>query len=991
MIASIGSVAFGQDWPKPAKSPGVDVPCNTAVGCFDPKHQGKKLIGYPLPISTFVGRYLDSTTTDTYYFTFRTARTRGLRFAPERNRIYMMIGSAVAAYNIDTFFTRLAAGENLVPSTQVPFNDNARRGLAETFLHWDRFFYAEARNSGWNVEGAGDGPDRLFDFDWDDRGNVYIATGPYGWGLAKDDGGTGGSLMPNVFQYKSKGLVDSRGNPLEEGNPRVVMSVKASSGQYYAVVADVNMTMDIWDVTNASAPTKAGRFTRTGIQKWVKGDGGTRIAILDRLGAISIYTNDSMVTNGGTPMAKFDGPYIDVATDGTNFFAISQGPNTAVVISVMSPSGGTFVESRQILSARLSAGGGGLNYGAGYLLVRTAERELFGSQNLRLYKLTNNVASEIPLNDYVAKHYGVAPPPGYTSPPYGILWGAHMYKKGSKYYLIIENFGLGDVYEFKGADSITARFKSGGKLPNVNSKAPAGSGPYYGDEFTFTSESTSLTPPSIEWDFGDGVIQTTPPNQRDIAHQYGGRTAAQLPADITVKASVAGDTSITDSFQVTLKKPTARVGILNTNIEFTAPTSDLTLPIVSSDVFVDASDGAIEGHYSEWRRDAEASVKQLPNETFSVGPVGQHSITFTGHYGPYAGTSGAIVPGSADAAFSVDPITYFVRPFAAAVDGPISCATAVCTAATATDVAFKSATRATNLDSDLAGSSSALVDYKWELVKPDGNGGWISAGVPDATGQRPMHAIPDFVLPRSAFQGADGWKARLTLTLVNASAVKDPQYASSVAYSVPLLGPTPSGIVKSGCDNAGDPCRFTTPSTRPDVNPASWTYLWSVSGPALVPGSTSHTFEPKFTTAGVYTIAVTVSNAIGDAVLTPLQVTVSPSLCSSTPSAANTGITYKGMTSGCVSASNTCAVGETINFLPTPHGWFPSDCDKYRWDFGDGTAPSTEQFPSHVYASAASYNGTLFIDGGLSDATIPFTVNVGVNGGGNGGNGGNGG
>ena len=55
----------------------------------------------------------------------------------------------------------------------------------------------------------------------------------------------------------------------------------------------------------------------------------------------------------------------------------------------------------------------------------------------------------------------------------------------------------------------------------------------------------------------------------------------------------------------------------------------------------DASDGAVEGHYTSWVLDG-VTTKKLPNEAFGVGTCGAHSLAFNTHYGPYSGTGSAI-------------------------------------------------------------------------------------------------------------------------------------------------------------------------------------------------------------------------------------------------------------------------------------------------------------------------------------------------------------
>ncbi|HJQ36137.1 MAG TPA: PKD domain-containing protein, partial [Thermoanaerobaculia bacterium] len=198
-------------------------------------------------------------------------------------------------------------------------------------------------------------------------------------------------------------------------------------------------------------------------------------------------------------------------------------------------------------------------------------------------------------------------------------------------------------------------------------------------------------------------------------------------------------------------------------------------------------------------------------------------------------------------------------------------------------------------------------------------------------------------------------------------------------------------IVASGCTNIGSPCSFTVSTLVPGNDPATWTYNWSAAGVANLPGGTTPAYAPTFALAGGYTITVLVSNALGDAPALTLPVNLGQPLCSSNPTTANTGITCKGRTSGCVAGFSNCTVGETIDFWINTQGWQASNCDNFVWNWGDGTGQSTSQGPTHVYNSPGTYTVTLNIDGGLSDVQVTKQVTIGNTGGGGGGNGNGGG
>ena len=71
----------------------------------------------------------------------------------------------------------------------------------------------------------------------------------------------------------------------------------------------------------------------------------------------------------------------------------------------------------------------------------------------------------------------------------------------------------------------------------------------------------------------------------------------------------------------------------------------------------------------------------------------------------------------------------------------------------------------------------------------------------------------------------------------------------------------------------------------------------------------------------------------------------------------------------------TVVVNETVQFTSTS-----SDADgdslTYTWDFGDGSALSSEKDPTHIYTKVGLYNVTLKVSDGTDNDTITKTVNV---------------
>ncbi len=184
----------------------------------------------------------------------------------------------------------------------------------------------------------------------------------------------------------------------------------------------------------------------------------------------------------------------------------------------------------------------------------------------------------------------------------------------------------------------------------------------------------------------------------------------------------------------------------------------------------------------------------------------------------------------------------------------------------------------------------------------------------------------------------------VTLTVTDSSGTSSTRTRSSyVAVGVPLplvadfTGAPPSG-------SAPHAVSFTDASTG---NPTTWS--WSFGD-----GTSSSSRNPVHTyaAAGSYTVTLTVGNAAG-ATSTRTQanyVSVSPP----TPPTASFSISPASGAAPLVARFTDTSTGS-----PTSR----------TWDFGDGTAPSTEQHPTHTYASAGSYTVTLTVTNSVGSDT----------------------
>src|SRR5207249_3983905 len=107
----------------PAYTSNTDVLCSTCPG-----RETLLTIGYP-PVLRFVGRWADAEIAHDYQQNFRTARPKMARYVPARNRLYTLLGSALAVYDADRFFSRLSARpqETMASANQVPTTGGAGR------------------------------------------------------------------------------------------------------------------------------------------------------------------------------------------------------------------------------------------------------------------------------------------------------------------------------------------------------------------------------------------------------------------------------------------------------------------------------------------------------------------------------------------------------------------------------------------------------------------------------------------------------------------------------------------------------------------------------------------------------------------------------------------------------------------------------------------------------------------------------------------------
>lgn len=424
MVASVP--AHGQSWPRPAAQPNVAVPCTAPYQCA-----GKLTAPYSDPLR-FVGRYLDSQAVGELQKPLRTLRARAIRVSPESNRVLMISGSALAGYNLDRFYARLFAGEAMVSANYYGATD---RGVwVESLLRPDRFWNAE-RAPGWTLFHT-DGQDRLWGFDFDDRGYIYVATS-YGWGVL--DGN-----LSNVHQ----GEADALG----------VLSVRVGA-RYYLLVRHANEPERVYDVTAPASPSRLADLPFL-IQQFAKAADG-RTGLVDGQGRIRVCAPAGLIIGQCSRVfTARAGQFTSITSDGANFYAVSAALfGSPAAITVITPTG-----LQEIQTAFSYGSMPTIRYGSGYLVVFGQELAPLYARNLRMWRVTPGVTlSQVPLvvgapqpgaGQFFKNYYHLNTTPGYATPTTSgtdTPGDVALFGCGTRVCMAVNANGLADLWAIEGS------------------------------------------------------------------------------------------------------------------------------------------------------------------------------------------------------------------------------------------------------------------------------------------------------------------------------------------------------------------------------------------------------------------------------------------------------------------------------------------------------------------------------------------------------------
>lgn len=965
----VAAHAFSQGYPMPGKAGDPPVKCPPSYG----RCNGTELTWpYELPLSSFKGRFVDSSLTRDYQSTPRTYRARGVRIT-ENGFVYIRLGSTFAAYTVDSFFSKLTPDGSGLARVSAS-RDGA---LGEQYLPFNGSIDPQRSGSGW-IAPIRDSQDRLYEFDWDTRGYAYLAYSVFGWGIVKQEA-TGAISSVKQLIYAQGGTIDQS---QDAGNSKV-MAVE-SGGKWYALVsATYGTKLGVWDVSTPAAP----KFIRivsqpAGMGEWakIKTSSGYIVGIGRKNGNFEIYNADTLMI-GGSPMATYPPTAVGflrngVTTDGTNFYVASGAQSKTGTLSVYKPAGGGWTESVHTLDAGFYPTGA--QYSDGYVAMwgwTTA------SKDLRLARITPTGFENIDLKGFFSKYYvsppsGYVTPDGYTSDPKDAM----VYKYNGKEYLIISNHGMGDVFELQGRDMLSVSSSNAGtKNPWAVNRDK---GPYYGDPIQFSVTAPTSTRARLSLDNAEATanyVDATSPFT--YTHQYQAVIPANPanPVEISrarsITATAAFDPTNVGMTNLTLLVPGASAGVRSASggtIFAVQPNASSPAQLAYGDEAVDTSDGRVESHYSLWTLNG-VDTANVPNDPLKLNLCGVASLTLAAHYAPYTGVSGAITPTiTADKHWvpTVANVGLEVRPFIAELAVPTR---------TANGVTFTGATKINPLSGAFVAGSATELTVTWKLLPPVGFGetpyltqtGLVTAGVAND---------PDNVFALTAADINAGRRIVFEVSLPATAFTTAASSCTTAGYltstKIYTLKPADPNIVVSGCDRVGNPCTLTATSLSGDMT--GWTnYVWKIDGNLATSGATRTSFNPAFATSKTYSVELIVSNVLGD-VSVSKAIFVDQSQCPDPPS--NTiSFTYAGATTGCRSGCD--LVNEALDFNPTAFRYDFQSCDNFEWNFGDGQGLSTEKTPRHKFPGAGPYNVTLKVTNAKGTFSVSNQV-IGQSGGG---------
>jgi len=337
-------------------------------------------------ITSFVGRYLNNDPAH---------RINDVRVAPELDRIFAKTQATSAAFLI----WRLSTFPNDVQGFGGP--------LLPPLVVVD----PSDPSSGWSYvafDGAG-----LVDFDWDDRGYIYLSYDGNGFGIVNASG-----QLQSQINFETTNQI----------------KVIPSGGHYYALVNAAGGTR-VYDVTNPSSPqlirTLALPFTSIA-------RAGDRVAVVTSAQDVRFFFSAATLIAGGAADQIFnDHHYFMAATDGVHFFAggAELSPDLVhlnTVVTMFTPGAPAYIGSTNTIGSRFFQK---LYYGSGALVLTMTKTSGTPSSAGIIYTIENGA---LVAHDITTQLEGLYP----TTPP-AVM---NSFAVGGQHYLITSQRVTGDLY-----------------------------------------------------------------------------------------------------------------------------------------------------------------------------------------------------------------------------------------------------------------------------------------------------------------------------------------------------------------------------------------------------------------------------------------------------------------------------------------------------------------------------------------------------------------
>ncbi|HEX7705356.1 MAG TPA: PKD domain-containing protein [Thermoanaerobaculia bacterium] len=920
----------------------VSDPLVICTGCPGNNRHGEANTGLPIepygsPVAGYVGRFMESTNTGDYQQPFRTARAGRIRVAPQQRgsappRVYSQIGSALGVFSLSNYYTeKLAASTNALGDVHniIPYLGSLGRS-SERVARPDAIVYAEASGSGWMTSWE-DGQQRLFDFDFDDRGYVYLAYEHFGWGMVQDDGRGSGAMLPLVSQQFKDSI-----NIL----PTSIISLK-SGQQYYAVVSQAGM--DRYALYNVTQPGSHGAVIRNreatirtgpqwGIRAWAKDEGQQRIAYVTSSYTVRVMSYANFIS-GGAPIAEF------YPSSGRGIFDVSFDEQGDIWMAERSTTNLTQIETNVLRKATPSGSssyteqtynvyGSGrfsptvIHAAAGYVVVAgRGERESGIAIETRILKVSGGVPALLDDGNYFRRVYGFsrrgyAMPAGHTGIPTGVL----LHRYNNKTYFLYSLDGIGDVYELSGEPpppctsysisptSVNPLSTAGSQSVNVIG-APAGCSGGAGWSAAPNVNWLSVSPSS-----GAGSGSTTVSWTTHTGTSTRNGTATIAGSTFTVNQKDISDSSCTSfSISPTSASPNTNSGSQQVSIA--------GLPA-----------GCIGG---SWNATSNASWITLSASSGS-GPTANVTASWTSNTGTSSRSGTATIAGNTYTVNQQGPSSCGPLPPASLVDFSATCTTGCPVGQTIT---FYPA---------LFGYAIQPCDtVSWNFG--DGTSGTGSNGVGHAYSAGGTYSVTMRISNSTNPNGVSN-----TRNVVVGSGVATCS-SFNVAPSTLSAGQS-SGSSTVSVTGSPSGCSGGSWSTVPNAN-------WLSVSPASGTGSGNVTvswsaYSGEQTRSGTVAIAnrsVTVNQA------------GSSSPCGPLPPVGSIAIN---------ATCTTCQIGQEIIFFASVFGQSLQSCDVVTWNFGDGSPTANGVDTSHIYSNSGDFVVTMTVSNSNGNVSTTRTISV---------------